>query len=50
MTPFTEKGWEAMMMSYSYKNDICPVCKRPINMYNYTIVDGIKVHLGCDKK
>jgi hypothetical protein len=37
------------MTCYQYLNQRCPTCGKDITPYSYTIVDGIKYHIGCVK-
>jgi len=34
---------------YYFRNKICPVCKKKVDMYHYTMNSvGEKIHLECD--
>jgi len=32
---------------YQFNNNVCPVCDKVVDSYNYKIIDGKKYHIGC---
>jgi len=34
-------------VGYHFLNSVCPVCDKPVDSYNYKIIDGMKYHIDC---
>jgi len=35
------------LVGYQFLKSVCPVCDKPVDSYNYKIIDGMKYHIGC---